>query len=67
MLARSHWVSPQALVLCNSAASIDAPTWHGAHDATADFVEHPRIPIRGRSIPFDVYVLPLGMDAGCKS
>jgi class 3 adenylate cyclase len=42
---------------------IDAPTRREAPYVTADFIKQERIPIRGLSHPFDLYVLPLGKPA----
>jgi class 3 adenylate cyclase len=42
---------------------IDAPTRREAPYVTADFIKYERIPIRGLSRPFDLYVLPLGQQA----
>jgi len=42
----------------DAAMVIDRPTWRGARYVAAHFVCHERTPIRGRSEPEDVWVLP---------
>jgi class 3 adenylate cyclase len=42
----------------DAAIAIDGPTWRGARYVAADFVRHARTPIRGRSEPEDVWLLP---------
>jgi class 3 adenylate cyclase len=42
-----------------AAMVIDAATWRGAGYVAADLVSRERVPIRGRTEPEDVYLLPL--------